>query len=493
MALGVPSRALMQRAGAAAAGEISRLAGPRLTGGAIVYAGPGNNGGNGWVVARCLAAAGVPIHVIPVLETRTDDALAERALAQPLVAPARPDGAGVIVDALLGTGASGAPRGAVADAVREIAAERARGAMVFALDVPTGVDADSGECAGAVRADVTLTFGTLKRGLLVARGQAGRILLLDIGLVPAKTDDTPALVTAPWVHAALPAIPANAHKGIRRKLVIVGGQLGMVGAPMFAARAAMRAGIGMVRLVVARECVPVVQAAVPHAMARAWPGERPEEMDDAVLRWADGVLIGPGLGDSPQSRGLVERVLRAWRGPVVVDADALNVFRGEAPALGALLAGRPALLTPHAVELSRLYDANPQEVLVRRFEIGAELARVTHAAVLLKGVPTVIADASGRRLVSAAGTPVLAAAGSGDLLAGIAATMLTQLGNGLTAGAVAAWVHGRAAELAEHGTGPRGVTLNDVEQAVSAVWSAAAAEPAPRYPVLAELPAIAAW
>jgi NAD(P)H-hydrate epimerase len=496
MALGVPSRALMQRAGAAAAGEIARLSDHRLNSGVIVYAGPGNNGGDGWVVARSLAAVGVPVHVVAVLETRTDDARAERALAQPALAQlalgtARPDAALVIVDALLGTGASGAPRGAVADAIRDIDAARARGAMVFSLDLPTGIDADTGESPGAVHADVTLTFGTIKRGLLIARAHAGRILLLDIGLPPSTAAGLPALVTAPWVRAVIPPIPAGAHKGVRRKLVIVGGQLGMAGAPMLAARAAMRSGIGMVRLVVARECVPIVQAAAPHALARAWPGERPEEMDDAILRWADGVLIGPGLGDSPQSRALVERVLRAWRGPVVVDADALNVFKGEAAALGALLAGRPALLTPHAMELSRLYGANPQEVLVRRFEIGAELARVTHAAVLLKGVPTVVADATGARRVSAAGTPVLAAAGSGDLLAGIAATLLTQLGDGLAAGAAAAWLHGRAAELAECGDGPRGVTLDDVELAVSRVWADVAATPAGRYPVLAELPAIA--
>src|SRR6185437_5511186 len=141
-------------------------------------------------------------------------------------------------------------------------------------------------------------------------------------------------------------------------------------------------------------------------------------------------------------------------------------FKGEAAKLGALLAGRPALLTPHAMELSRLYGAHPQEVLVRRFDIAGDLARVAHAAVLLKGVPTVVADASGARRVSAAGTPALAAAGSGDLLAG------------------------RAAELASSGRGPRGVTLDDIEVAIGAVWPDLEAGHPPRYPVLAELPAI---
>lgn len=489
IALGVPSRALMQRAGAAAAAEITRLFGTGLAHGVVVYAGPGNNGGDGWVVARCLAACGVRVHVVATAESSTEDARAERALAQPMLDAGSLANARVVVDALLGTGVGGAPRGAIAEAIRDIGRARAAGASVVALDLPTGVDADTGHADGAVRADVTLTFGTMKRGLLIARGNAGHILLLDIGL-PRGDATTPSLVTPAWVGQVIPPIAADAHKGVRRKLVIVGGQLGMAGAAIFAARAAMRAGIGMVRVVVARECVPIVQAAVPHAIARAWPSERQEDLDDAIMRWADGVLIGPGLGDSPQSRALVERVLRAWRGPVVVDADGLNVFKGEAATLGTLLAGRPALLTPHAMELARLYGANPQEVLVRRFDIGGELARVAHAAVLLKGVPTIVADAAGGRLVSAAGTPALAAAGSGDLLAGIAATLLTQLGDGLAAGAAAAWVHGRAAELASAGRGPRGVTLDDVEGAIGAVWPDVAAAPPPRYPVLCELPAI---
>ena len=490
IALGVPSRALMQRAGAAAAGEITRLFGNALANGVVVYAGPGNNGGDGWVVARCLAACGVRVHVVPVVEPTTEDARAERALAQRVLDAARPANARVIVDALLGTGVGGAPRGAIAEAIRDIARARDAGASVVALDLPTGVDADTGHADGAVRADVTLTFGTMKRGLLIARGNAGHILLLDIGLPPGD-ESTPSLVTPAWVRHVVPPIPADAHKGVRRKLVIVGGQLGMAGAAIYAARAAMRSGIGMVRVVVARECVPIVQAAAPHAIARAWPSERPEDVDDAIVHWADGVLLGPGLGDSPQSRAMVERVLRAWRGPVVVDADGLNVFKGEAAKLGSLLAGRPALLTPHAMELARLYGANPQEVLVRRFDIAGELARVAHAAVLLKGVPTIVADAAGGRRVSAAGTPALAAAGSGDLLAGVAATLLTQLGDGLAAGAAAAWVHGRAAELASAGRGPRGVTLDDVETAIGAVWPDVAAAQAPRYPLLMELPAIA--
>jgi NAD(P)H-hydrate epimerase len=187
---------------------------------------------------------------------------------------------------------------------------------------------------------------------------------------------------------------------------------------------------------------------------------------------------------------MVEQILRSWRGPVVLDADALNVFKGEPEALGQLLGGRPALLTPHVVEFSRLSGVATVDVLARRFDVGVELARIVGAAVLLKGVPTVVTATDGARLVSAAGTPALAAAGSGDVLGGIAATLLGQLGDAQHAGAAAAWVHGRAAEIAERGGGggSRGVTLGDVERAIARVW--AEDLPSPVYPALAELPPV---
>lgn len=513
IAAGIPSRALMQRAGAAAAGEIARLRHRCGAPSVLIYAGSGNNGGDGWVVARSLAASGVRVAVVPVGEPRTEDARAERALAEAEslvhVLPFGDDAGatewgapGLIVDALLGTGAKGPPRDTVALAIARIARAREQGgggvggggggALVVSLDIPSGVDADSGAAEHAVRADVTLTFGTLKRGLLVAREAAGRIVLFDIGLPRGGSGAgyEMALVTAPWVHALIPRMPADAHKGTRKKLVIVGGQVGMAGAPVLAARAAMRSGIGMVRVVVAPASLAAVQSSEPHVLARAWPAESEGGWgeDDAIGDWADVVLVGPGLGDSAHSRELVERVLRSWAGPVVLDADALNVFKGEPAALAALLASRPALLTPHIMEFSRLASVSAVDVLERRFDVGVDLARRVGATVLLKGVPTIVAAADGTRLVSAAGTPALAAAGSGDLLGGVAATLLGQLGDAQRAGAAAAWVHGRAAELAGRGRGVRGVTLGDIERAISRVWSEDPARPI--YPALAELPAV---
>jgi NAD(P)H-hydrate epimerase len=524
---GIPSRALMQRAGAAAAGEIARLLRDAPRGPVVVFAGSGNNGGDGWVVARSLAAAGVRVEVVAVGETRTADARAERELAEaePLVSVISlddrerdaPSGAtGIVVDALLGTGARGAPREPAATAIARIARLREQGATIVALDIPSGVDADTGSSDGAVRADVTLTFGTVKRGLLVARAAAGRVVLLDIGLVRATELDVssvmpdrgapyPTLVDGRWLRSVIPPFTADAHKGTRKKLVIVGGQPGMAGAPVLAARAAMRSGIGMVRLVVAPESLPVVQGSEPHALARAWPGNGESEWEDVVGDWADVVLVGPGLGASSERRAMMERLLHSWRGPVVLDADALNVFAGQANRLGELLAGRPALLTPHVVEFARLSGLDTSEVLERRFDVGASVAQATGAAVLLKGVPTVVTAPDGRRLVSAAGTPALAAAGSGDLLGGIAATLLAQLDDAPRAGAAAAWVHGRAAEIAQWGRGgrggrrwrsaraesgaARGITLADIENAIAGVWREDVLSSF-TYPVLAELPAV---
>ena len=487
IAAGVPSRALMQRAGAAAAGEIARrLPGP-LARGVTVFAGGGNNGGDGWVVARALAAAGIPVGVVAVGEPRTDDARAERELARPHVeTAAMPAAPGVVVDALLGTGSSGAPRGDVAGAIATIAALRARGAAVVALDVPSGVDATSGAAEGAVAADLTITFGTLKRGLLVARGEAGEIVVVDIGLRdPGPGDADPRLVDARQVRGMLPRIAADAHKGTRGKVLVVGGAEGMAGAAVLAGRAALVSGAGMVQLAVAEASVPAVQAALPAALAAAWPLD--VALRDRLLAWADVLLLGPGLGAGDDARALAEELLARWRGPVVLDADGLNAFAGRARALGALLGGRPAVLTPHPGECGRLVGQPIEEVLAARFDVGARLAEASAATVLLKGVPTVVSDARGARWISAAGGPVLATAGSGDVLGGVIATLLAQRLGALDAAACGAWIHGRAGEIAARQRGgTRGTVLDDV----IARLPDALRVPDERctYPVLAEMP-----
>jgi NAD(P)H-hydrate epimerase len=427
------------------------------------------------------------VRVRQVGELRSEDAQGERAAAIRIVGREEPHGGEeIVVDALLGTGSSGAPRGAIADAIAEIAQRRSTGARVVALDVPSGLNATTGEAGGAVTADLTLTFGTLKRGQLMARGHCGRLVVLDIGLGAHVRHEGEQLLAGPaWVRRTVGPIGADAHKGVRRKLAIIGGGEGMAGAAILAGRAAMSSGVGIVRLMVARANIAAVQSAAFEALALPWP-ESDEELEDALGKWGHGVLLGPGLGKYPGTRRLAERVLQTWKGPVVVDADALNVFEGDATSLRDLIGGRPALVTPHVTEFARLADCSPDDVLANRFEIGASLARTLNCTVLLKGVPTVVTAASGESVVSAAGSPVLAAAGSGDVLAGIAATLLTQTRDPFTAAACAAVVHGRAGELANAGHAVRGVALVSILDALPRVWG----EPLPprRPPILAELP-----
>jgi hydroxyethylthiazole kinase-like uncharacterized protein yjeF len=468
IAAGTPVRKLMRRAGASAAARIVHHYADAAKHGVAVYAGAGNNGGDAWIVARDLARRGIPVRVTEAAPPSTEDAIAAREEAVHDMRVDAPRGdEGVIVDGLLGTGTRGVARGAIAAAIAEIGDLRGAGAAVVALDVPSGLDATSGAAEGSVRADLTLAFATMKRGLLVSRDYAGYIEVLDIGVHPPRDARLPSLVDARYVAATVPALDASAHKGTRRKLLVVGGALGMAGATVLSGRAASRSGVGMVKLVVDRDSVTAVQAALPEATAAEWPVDATAAA--ALVGWADAIVLGPGLGGD--AREIVERFLRGNTVPVVLDADALTAFAGDLGALGALLAGRRAVLTPHPAEFARLVGDSPSEVLVRRFEAGAPVAAATGAVVLLKGTPTVCTAPNGTRLVSASGNAALATAGSGDLLSGIVGTLLAQIDDPLAAAACAAWAHGRAAERARGARRTvRGVTLNDITRALGAVW-----------------------
>ncbi|HET8771076.1 MAG TPA: NAD(P)H-hydrate dehydratase [Gemmatimonadaceae bacterium] len=504
IAAGTESFVLMRAAGEAAARLIIERQADVRTAGALIVAGTGNNGGDAWVVAGALARAGCPVTMESLGEPRSADAQrAQREAAGHLAAVSPAVQPAVVVDGVLGTGARGDARGSAAEAITRINAMTGSAAIV-ALDVPSGMDATTGAGGAVVRADETYTFGTLKRGLLLRRDETGAIAVLDIGLrddvhgTDADRDRTAAqraapasapaarLVDAAWVRRAVPPIPADAHKGVRRRLAILGGADGMAGAPMLAARGALRSGIGMVQLLVAPTNVPVVQAALPETMAARWPVTAEDQ--ERAIDWAHVFLLGPGLGRTVMSRALVERLLVAWRGPVVLDADALNVFAGEPRSLGTLLGSRPAIVTPHPVEAARLLRLEPREVLERRFEVGGELARALGATVVLKGPPTIISAPDGRVAVSASGAPTLGTAGSGDALSGIIATLLGQTLDAFGAATSGAWIHGRAGEIAARGGSVRGSSLEDVIASLRDVWSLD--EPAPRAPMLAELPSV---
>jgi NAD(P)H-hydrate epimerase len=242
----------------------------------------------------------------------------------------------------------------------------------------------------------------------------------------------------------------------------------------------------MVRTLVEEPSLAPVQSAAVEATAASWPLTGAEL--SVLLEGCHAVLVGPGLGRTAEARRLLEMVLEVWQGPTVHDADAITHFDAEIPGLGAALAGRQALLTPHVRELARLVGTTDDEIIKNRFEVAQDAAHALGASILLKGVPTVITAPTGESMISATGTPVLATAGSGDVLAGIAVTLLAQTNNSYSSGGAAAWIHGRAGEIANTGRPVRGVTIGDVLDALAHAWRLNTTPPSA--PALSELPAV---
>lgn len=470
---GTPSAELMRRAGRAASEVISSRYERWARSGIVIYAGAGNNGGDGWVVAEHLARTGFPVRVLESGPPRSPESITAKdaAMRTPGVrVGGEIYGEQLVVDAVLGTGSRGVPRDDAANAIASIDAMQTKGATVVSLDLPSGLDATSGEHEGSVRANATVSFGVAKRGHLIARDVCGEITVVDIGLIENDASSAlPLLVDEEWAAARIPSIPTNAHKGTRKRLAIVGGGKGMAGATILAGEGALRSGIGLLRIVCAKENEVAVHAGIPAAIVQTWP----ETADDieTVSENADCIAIGPGLGKSEATRDLVERILLATRCPAVLDADALNIFASDTASLAKLIRGRDAVLTPHPAEMARLIDSTTEEVLANRFEIGWDLAKATGASVLLKGSPTVIFSPNGKRYVIASGTAALATGGSGDVLTGITATLLAQMSGderAAEAAALAAFIHGRAAELCRF---VRGITLDDVLRALPIAWN----------------------
>lgn len=462
----IPSRVLMETAGRAVA-QILRAHFPdAVTRGTIVAAGAGNNGGDGWVVARALHAAGLPVCVVG-LDPKTDDAIDNRALA-------RLDGvrelsreepwpaAAVVVDALLGTGAAGPARGEVLALGQRVVGY---GAPVLAVDGPTGLDLSSGEAHGPVRAHTSVTFGGVRRGHLLAREWCGRIVVVDIGLPPVDPG-WPILITDVWAGTRLPRLTPTMHKGDRGRVTVVGGQAGMSGAALHAARAALAAGAGLVKLVASGETLAAARASLPDVLTveSALTGELEDQVGEA-LEWADALVVGPGLGREPARSAFLEALLARRPRPTVLDADALMLFRGTAE--------RPIVFTPHLGEFRALAgDRLADEVANDRWAAAAKAAHAVRGTVLLKGVPTVIADVRGPQHVVASGNPGLATGGSGDLLAGFIGAFLARGGVPVEAAALGAHALGRAAE---HGAGlwtARSLRPADVLAALPDIWRA---------------------
>ncbi len=482
---------LMERAGRAVAEALERRFGSPLALHVLVLCGPGNNGGDGFVAARHLHERGAVVRV-GLLAAR------ERVSGDARIHLAKLDSAGVqvevcdscaalaglvdsltwdhAIDALLGTGSTGPPREVIASACETLNQLRARHVRITAVDLPTGVDADTGVVMpGAVTADLTVTFGAAKRGHVLHPGRAcsGTLEVADIGLLPEALEHaTGVMLARPHALAALlaPRDP-RAHKGDAGRVVIAGGAAGMTGAAVLAALAASRAGAGYVRVCAPASVQDVLAAHLVEQMVVPC-GEDPRRALSASAlpqllaesARADAVVLGPGLSRQKGALELVRRVLPLLAVPVVVDADALFALSPAHAHMPAALAGsgHPRILTPHVLEMERLTSVPSAEIEAHRIDCAGEWARRWGCILVLKGAPTVIADPSGRTCVNPTGNPGMATAGVGDVLAGTIGALVAQGLPAFEAACLGVFAHGAAGDLAYAELGATGLVARDV-------------------------------
>ena len=479
---GVPGLELMERAGAAVAAAVERIA---PDGPVAVVCGKGNNGGDGLVVARLLRDAGREVAVVLVAPPAELEGDARASLERlPGPGPVGLDGtpwdeeagsggaplhgAVAVVDALLGTGFAGTPRGEVAEAIAALGRVQA---PIVSVDVPSGVDASSGAVAGvAVHADATVTFHAAKPGLWIRPGKAhaGSVEVAPIGIPRGAPSAASVGLIEERVLSLLPRREGESTKFLSGHVLVVGGSVGLTGAPTMAARAAMRAGAGYVTVLVPAGLQQVIAGSgFSELMTRGLPevegglGDAGlEEVLDATAR-GGALALGPGLGRTDQAAVFARRLARAARVPLVLDADGLNAHAGRLQEL----VNRPAptVLTPHAGELGRLLEIESGEVQEQRLACAREAAERSGAIVLLKGDDTLVADPDGRVAVSRGGSAALATAGTGDVLSGVLAALLAQDVEPFAAACAAVLLHARAGRLAARAVGvAEGVVAGDV-------------------------------
>ncbi len=497
--LGVPGLVLMENAGRGVADVVARER-PRTAGLRVcVVCGAGSNGADGFVAARHLALRGAQVRVLlcaprdKVAAAAGDASLFLRVLeagggvvVEDLSMVTDRDGwrlplanAEVIVDAIFGTGLRDQVRGAPAAAIAGINASTA---FKVSVDVPSGVDADTGRALGeAVRADIMVSMGCRKLGVaLDPESPAGRVEVVDIGI-----DIRPALALGPFCHwlergpifARLPHRRAGAHKGSSGHVLLIAGSVGKTGAAVLAAQAAFRAGAGLVTIMSTAAGQTALDAKVVEAMSARY-----SDGDDADAHSYDTVsalagrmraaAIGPGIPTGPGMRSLVERVAGGLPLPLVMDADALNLLGPSALSVSAraTAAGAVRILTPHPGEAARLLTTTAAAVQADRLACARRLARESGSIVVLKGARTVVAAADGTAHVNPAANPALATAGSGDVLTGVLAALLAQGLDAQSAAIAAVFLHGLAGDLAAQRVG---VIAGDLPDALAAVMSSA--------------------
>ncbi|HUT73990.1 MAG TPA: NAD(P)H-hydrate dehydratase [Armatimonadota bacterium] len=485
---GIAGRELMENAGRAVADLVRHAVAAPTGASAAIFAGKGNNGGDGFVAARHLAQRGMEVRVILAARATevTGDAahyLAAAGSGGVAIAEATQMGPGalrtaagaeVIVDALLGTGMSGEVTGVVGEMVDLINDLRREGkCLVVAVDVPSGINADTGAvCGRAVAADHTVTMGLPKLGLLLGEGiaHAGAVMVADIGFPADVIADSPCaaeLIEREWAQAALPAPRLDAHKGDRGRVAVIAGSVGMTGAAALSSMAALRMGAGLVTLGVPASVNDIMEVKLTEAMTRPLP-ETPEHtlaraayaaaLD--LAHGADAVVLGPGLSRHEETASLIRDLVPAIQRPLVLDADGLNALAGQ----GELLRRRraPTVCTPHPGEMGRLVGLTAAQVQGDRLGVARRAAADLGCVILLKGARTIIAEPGDRARINPTGNPGMASGGTGDVLAGMIGALLGQGCEAGDAASAAAFFHGLAGDHAARDRGQRCLVAGDL-------------------------------
>lgn len=507
--LGTPGIELMERAGRGIAQLLLERHRAACKRGVLIIAGRGNNGGDGFVVARLLAKQGMRCKVVLLAERSalTGDARvnAERWVKRggevrevtALEGTERADlvrdllDAGLVVDAIFGTGLARPVEGLAAEVIalvnaaargdRELLdaggrAARRRGKRgrseggvpptVVAVDVPSGLDADTGLPLGvAVRAHATVTLGAHKPGLVLpaAREHVGELTLVDIGLAEEAFAAVGPLGTRGDARTLAPLVPRRgpaAHKGSSGHALIVAGSVGKSGAAILCGRAALRGGAGLVTVACKAEILPIVAASLPELMTDPVAERFSDSAWRERLAGKAALAIGPGLGTSPDAVRLVRWLVTRAEVPMVVDADGLNAIAGDVTVLRRARA--PVVLTPHPGEMSRLTGRTTAEIQARRIEQARALADESKAVVVLKGSGTIVAAPDGRWSINTSGGPILGVGGTGDVLTGLIASLLAQGLAAYDAARVGVYLHGRAGDRIALRIGDAGLLASEL-------------------------------
>jgi NAD(P)H-hydrate epimerase len=488
--LGIPGAVLMENAGRGAAAAIvdalPTLGAPRRGARVVVVCGKGGNGGDGFVVARWLKRHGArpTVLLVPAPADVAGDALRKleelrragirpRPFAGDRATAALLARAHVVVDALLGTGARGVPEGGISQAIEAI---NAAGRPVVALDIPSGLSANTGAHAGAViRASMTLTFAGLKRGLVTSPGDelAGRVAVIPIGVADHEAARGVAtfLLEPRDVAHHFPRRARAGHKGTYGHLLLVAGSLGKTGAAALAAMAAMRSGVGLVTVATPASQQPVVAGLVLEAMTESLPETSARTLGlkarETILELAgsrDAVAIGPGIGLDADTMQVARALVRELRQPMAIDADGLTALAGHLDALREAPAAR--CLTPHPGEMARMLGAHVDEIQRDRIETAREFATRHRVHVVLKGARSVIGTPDGRIFVNPTGNPGMASGGTGDVLTGVLGAFLARGLDPEAALLSSVYLHGSAGDVAAERVGEESLVARDVVAAI---------------------------